>query len=537
MTRSTARRELGVVALFLALALFTTRPLGRDLRGQTLAGPDPLIDLWTVHWLTSHALEPTALFEGNVFHPARRAALFSDLSMGTALLLAPLRPVVTDPVPLYNLAVLFALTFSGWAFHRLARELGAGLAGGIVAGIIAGFGSHQVSHVYHLNLLTTGWIPLMMIGWHRLTLGKGAGAAALAGVSFALCVQSSGYYAVAVAVLSAVFWLVHLRRLRQPAVARGLAVAAVLATALCLPYVIGFLRLREEEGLRRPPGLSEKMAFRPERDLTSHTFLYRKALGGTGEHLFPGLLALGLGGLALARRRPHAAFYAGIIGVLMVMSLGPRIEVGGQALPLPYAALFAVPPLEAMRHPYTFAAVAVMFLGVLAGLGLPEGGEGGWRFAPLLVVLAIAEVAAPPLSVRTVSPGIPPVYALLQTMPPGPILEIPVVAPDAMLWAARHGLPVENGDGAFAPVYHLTLERYLQNHWLKREVDDIDASRPMAYLMERLPPRYLVLPVGRFRGMDHLIEPMSRSHVFRLAATASDGDLLYERRDPGILVQ
>jgi hypothetical protein len=100
-----------------------------------------------------------------------------------------------------------------------------------------------------------------------------------------------------------------------------------------------------------------------------------------------------------------------------------------------------------------------------------------------------------------------------------------------MLWAARHGLPVANGDGAFAPATHLVLERYIQNHWLKRgEVTDIDESRPMPSIVERIRPRYLILPVGRFRGMDHLIEPLSRSRHFRLLATASDGDLVYERR-------
>ena len=75
---------------------------------------------------------------------------------------------------------------------------------------------------------------------------------------------------------------------------RIMAGALALGALLCLPYVVGFLRLRADEGLRRPAGLSEKMAFRPGRDLTSHTYLYRYVVGdaqGT-EHLFPGALAL-----------------------------------------------------------------------------------------------------------------------------------------------------------------------------------------------------------------------------------------------------
>jgi hypothetical protein len=520
-----ALRELGVAGFFLALALVTTRPLATDLRGQTLAGPDPLIDLWTVHWLTGHVLQPGALFEGNVFYPARRAALFSDLSMGTAVLLVPLRAFVRDPVPLYNAGVLLALTFAGWCFCRLTRELGGSLAGGLVAGVVAAFGSHQVSHVYHLNLITTAWIPLLMLAWHRVAAGAGARFSALAALSLALSVQSSGYYAVAAALLTLVFWVAHRSSLREAPIARRAALALAVAVLLATPYIVGFLRLRAEEGLRRPPGLSEKMAFRPDADLTSHTYLYRGALGSTGEHLFPGLLAVALAFVGLAVRRPHARFYGAVVVVLLLVSLGPRLQLGRFTLPLPYAALFAVPPLEAMRHPYTFAAVAMMFLGVLAGLAVPPA-----RWTAFLVPLAVLEVLAPPLSVRPVPPGVPPVFQLLAGMPPGGILEVPVVAENAMLWAARHGLPVVNGDGAFAPAYQLTLERYMQNHWLKREVPDIDASKPMPYLLERIGPRYLVIPAGRDRGTAHLVEPMDRSRYFQRAATAPDGDVVYERR-------
>jgi hypothetical protein len=524
-------REIAVAAFFLALALVATRPLGSDLRGQTLAGPDPMIDLWTVSWVSGHFFQPSAVFEGNIFAPVRHTVLLSDLSMGTAVLLVPLRLFVRDPVPLYNAGVLLALTFSGWAFARLTRDLGAGLSGGLLAGTAAAFGSHQISHVYHLNLLTTGWIAVLLLALHRLERGGRWPFAALAGIAFALCVQSSGYYAVAAALLVGLFLVGFHHTLRTPAVGLHVAAALALGALLSLPYVLTFLDVREDQGLRRPPGLSEQMAFRPALDVTSHTYLYRKApvvgdARGT-EHLFPGLVVLGLVGAALAHRRPYVLFYLGLASVMVFVSLGPRLTLGGRDIPLPYAALFAIPPLEAMRHPYTFAAVAVMLLAVVAGVALPT--RPSW-LAPVLVACAVAETLAPPLSVRPVPAGVPPAYELLTRMPPGPILEIPVLAENTLLWAARHGLPVVNGDGAFAPPYHLTLDRYLKNHWLEREVSDIDQSRVMPYLVERIGPRYLVLPVGRVRGMDHLVEPLSRSRHFRLVATAADGDLVYEKQ-------
>src|SRR5262249_58062898 len=82
-----------------------------------------LIDMWTIYWLARHLLSPAQLFEGNIFHPSTHAVLHSDLSMGTVVLVAPLRLFVHDPVPFYNLAVLASLAFAGWTFHLLARHL------------------------------------------------------------------------------------------------------------------------------------------------------------------------------------------------------------------------------------------------------------------------------------------------------------------------------------------------------------------------------------------------------------------------------
>ena len=98
-----------------------------------------------------------------------------------------------------------------------------------------------------------------------------------------------------------------------------------------------------------------------------------------------------------------------------------------------------------------------------------------------------------------------------------------------MLWAARHGLTVTNGNGAFAPPLHLALDRRIQNHWLKGEATNIDESPPMP-LLQRLDVRYLVLPGARDARMSRLAAELSTSRRFRLLVTASDGALIFERQ-------
>lgn len=509
-------RQAAVLLLFLGLAAVATRPLARDLSGQMPVGPDPIIDLWTLHWLTGHALEPDRIFHGNAFHPFPHAALHSDLSLGTAVLVLPLRPFVSDPVPLYNAGLLLALAFGGWAFCRLVEELTGRLSAGLLAGVLAAFGSHQLYHVYHLNLLSTGWLALLLLALHRLAERPGPGWALLAALSFALSALSSGYYAVAGALLAVAFALARPRRLLW---GRGLAwsaAAALLAALLLWPYARAFLSLREESGLRRPPGLSARMAFRPARDLGSRSFVYAPLVGARGERLFPGLLALGLAGLALARRRPESGFYAAATGLLLLVSLGPGLELGGHQLPLPYAALFGLGPLDSMRHPYTFAAVATFTLAVLAGLGWAGLGLAARRWAGAAVVaLAALESLGPPLRVHPVPPGLPPVYERLAGLPAGAVLELPPTLPEAMLWAARHGRPTANGIGAFAPPESLRLELAVRQHWFRGRHIVVDGSPPDRLLRERFGVRYLVLDTSR-PVRRRLARALERSRGWRL---------------------
>ena len=532
-------RSAAAFLFFLAYAVLATRPLAWRAATHTLIGPDPLSHLWMVSWLTGHAFDPGQIFQGNIFHPAAHAVLLTDMSLGTAVLVLPLRLLTSEPLILFNAATILALAFGGWAFHELVHGLTGHRWAGLLAGVLAAFSSHQMSHVYHLNLLSIGWLALFLLGLHRIACPRpggdpgtergSIGAAVLAGVSFALTAQSSGYYGVAAVVLGLVFAIFHARALRQPRAARLVIGAAAIAVLLTLPYLLAFRALQEEQGIHRPPGLSLKMAFHPSRDLTSWAHVYIGLIGGDGEVLFPGLLPLVLGGIAIRRGRREAWFYAAGAAMLVIFSLGPEVTLGSWTLPMPYRWLAVLPPFDSMRHPFTFASVALFLLAVLAGMGWARLGLAAKPWAgPAIVLLAIAETMTDAPRLREIPPGLPPAYQVLETLPPGPILEVPVFAAESVLWAARHGRPVLNGIGAFGPAQTLVLDRYIQNHWLDQVPEDIDTSRPTPYLLERFPVRYVIIPVGRVAGLRRLAAAFDRSRTFRLAAVAADGDRIYE---------
>jgi hypothetical protein len=228
------------------------------------------------------------------------------------------------------------------------------------------------------------------------------------------------------------------------------------------------------------------------------------------------------------RRRPNAGFYATASAVLLLVSMGPQVRIGRNVIELPYRWLFTVPPLDSMRHPYTFAAVATFLLSVLAGIGWAAVRARARPWVGAAVVLAaILETLSPPLAVQPAAPGLPAAYRRLETLPPGPILEIPVLAAETLLWAARHGRPVLNGLGAFVPAQTQALERTIKNHWLKRVPENLDDSTPTLLLRET-PVRYVIVPADRVPRMHRLAAAFDRSSSFRLVAEVEDGDRIYE---------
>lgn len=522
--------EIAIALGYLALAVLATWPLSRDLGGFMLTRVDPFTDLWSVNWVARHFFQPAALLQGNIFYPQDHAVVFSHVHFGLMPFLVPLQFVVRDPVTLYNGALLVALAFSGWAWHWLVYVRTGSRAAGLLTGVLAAFSSHQMFHLLHLPLLCTGWIALFLLSLHKLIERPSPRSGAACGLAFGLAATTTGYYGAAAAVLGLVFALAHLRAFRPRTLAWA-AAAVLLAGLVILPYAQAFMALRRSEpAFTRPPELSAELSFNPSIDFTSRAYAYSRWLPPFGERFFPGLLGIGLVGLALFRRGRDAAFYASAFVVLMVIALGPRTPF--------YNALYSIPPLSSMRHPWTFATVALLLFYVIAGLGFARSALAGKAWAgPLFVGLAVLETLGPGPRLVRYPRGVPAVYERLRELPPGPVLEVPVYAEATMLWAARHGLPVVNGSSAFIPTRTRELRETMQREWLQQPPEDVDATESARLLVERFGLRYLILPTGRQKGvldgadaqgMAVLAAALERSRTFRLLEVTPDGDRLYE---------
>ncbi len=506
-------RELALFAFFALASGFVLRPLPFHLADQIPAGTDPPHHLYILNWLLNHGLSADR-FEGRMFHPARNAVLRSDLSMGTVVLLAPLAPLVEEPLIRFNLATWLSLAFSGWAFCFLARSWTQSTLAGVFAGVTAVLGSHQSLHYVHLNLLSVGWLPIFLLALDRILVRGTVAPVVLAGVSFALVASSSGYYGVAACVVAAAFFL---RSPSEDGLKWG-ALAAVVAAVLLSPYLIAYAGLHAEESLVRTSRELAKGSW-TFADLGSRTLLHRIWNQSPGEPLFPGFAVLGLAALALWRGSPRERTLALAAFFLFWLGLG---EPGGL-----YRILALVPPFSSMRHPVTLTAVGLMLLSVLAAFGFARLESSRPQIRWLLLGLGILETLPPQNVFSPVAPGVPPVYQALQRLPSGPVLEVPPYEAAPLIWAARRGFEIVNGGGAFIPALTTQIETATQNHWLTDSAEPIDESKATVILLNETAVRYLILPRAKRGGRGQLIRRFRESHCFT-ELSVHEWDVLFE---------
>ena len=508
--------EVAVLLGFLALAAAETG-LFSHLGTRAFAGPDPVIDIWTLHWVATHVVkDPARLFEGNIFFPAHDTVLFSDPLLGPALLVLPLLPFTSNPVLLYNAAVLLALTLTSHGLWRLTKALGADGVSALLPGIAVPYCAHQFGHLTQLNLTAICGLPWLLLALLRLLERPGWRTAAAAGLAFAWQAATSGYQAFTCALLSLTVAAWGFRAFARPRTIVFAVMAALLAGALLAPYVLGFRRLDAKERMERPveDTVTHSLSL-PDDLFRTQAFAWRRLLRPRGDSTFPGLTVLALAGAAAVRARgPHVRLLLLVAAVFLLLSLGPVLVVGGRAvMPLPYGFLHEhVPLLRAGRHPVTFVIGTVLALGVLAGLGLSA------LRPPVLVRglalgLAFVETLAP--SPKRVDRGrLPEAYGWLAAQGAEAVAELPYDDDARQFWAAYHGLCTTAGISPYAPAEHMVLAQRITHEWKREPAGDLEGTASLAIFKRLVPVTHLLLNPGRPPSLVRNVEATPRTFTF-----------------------
>jgi hypothetical protein len=497
MRSDVTRREVlfaAIGAVLLAMAM--TWPLVAHL-GAIIPRDigDPLAEAWQPAW-GGHALlhQPLHYFDANRFWPLKDSLAFGDALVGYA----PTGIIGSGPhaaIVRYDLLFIFAYALAFFGAYLLARELGIGPLGAVVAGAAFAFAPYRLEQDGHLQVISSGGIPLTIalairgIRRERPWLLFWAWVVAAWQVSIGWVLGLPFAYGLAGAVVVAiVLWL----RRGRPAVPRGMLVASAagIAVFIAVSYWIAhpYLYIADNfPAARRSP--HEVAAFSGPLKVfitaPEENFVWGGATAGIRDTLttwqektlFPGaiILVLALAGLWSSSLSKRLRIGIGIAALaVMILELGFR-EGGG--LLWPYRVLYDVlPGWDAIRTPGRLATFSTLALALLAAAGAEAAIRAAarrrwpaWAGTAIACVLALAIVTEgrslpfDPFDNQAM-PDVPPAQPSPKEIPT-PQLHLPALTAKenrAFQLASTDGFPdMVNGRASTNPAVVLDLVKHM----------------------------------------------------------------------------
>lgn len=463
---------------------------------------DPALRAWQLAW-SGYSLRTgeAQLWHANAFFPERFSFAFSDALIGYAPA-GMLGDGVGAAILRYNIVFVLATALLLMGAYALARQLGADRTGSAVAAVAFAFAPWRLAHAGHLDVVSTGAIPLALAmlarghGWslrHGFRAGRRHAGWVVGGWLVAAWQLSLGFgiglpfaYAMGVlvlvmtvSVLSCRMWRRLRRRAAGPILGRtvvtadvvGLLVFTGVGAVLAVPYLTA-ARLHSyarhttaEIDSFSPPLRSLFIAPAESRVWGAAHAVPRGSLPWQPEMtLLPGftLYALALVGLVFSvwTLRQRLFLLTGVL-VATVLSLGTGFFDGRWT----YLPLFAhLPTWSGIRTPgrlmlWTTLLLAVLAAGAvtdfvrraeqLSAMRVPPW-PGPWLRLAMLTPLLLVVVEG--LN-TTPHPTVPTAPAAMRAVP-GPMLVLPTAALGdqlVLLWSTDRFPQVANGTGAFVP--------------------------------------------------------------------------------------
>ncbi|MBL8137680.1 MAG: hypothetical protein JNL48_13730 [Acidobacteria bacterium] len=372
-----ARDWVLVAAGYSAAVLLVAWPLPLSLT-TAIGGDwgDSTFIAWTLWWVQEHLL---ALLQGDagawatmwnapIFAPHAGTLAYSEHFLAQGALGLPVFAATGNPILVYNLVLLATLALTGVATHGLTRQLTGSHLAATAAGLIGTFSDYRfLWSISHLHALSNGWWLTALWALDRVAETGSARAAVAAAASLSIFAYSSNYLTAFCAPFTGLFvlWALarrgHLRDRRRWSLI--LSVALVNAAAV-VPLMSRYLAMRD--------GLQFAWSLEAVVGNSANLAAYRAAMPWLGP-----LLALAAVGAAAPRRAvpsltPAARWVLALLSLLaFLLAMGPAITIGDSAVPGPYLLLQRfVPGFEGLRVAHRYVSVALVFVSVLAGVGV-----------------------------------------------------------------------------------------------------------------------------------------------------------------------
>lgn len=212
---------------------------------------DPLLSTWTLWWNARVLPFSAAWWNGPFYFPATDTLTLSDHRVGLSLVATPMIHLGASPLTAYNVLFVLGYLLSAVAAYALCYDITRSRGAALVGGLVFGFNPFRAAHLSHLELLSTWWLPLILLSLHRWArTGKRAWLVALA-ASLTLQALTGGYYFVFVGVLVGLWLAWFILGSKPLARYTELAVALVMPILAVVPVLLRYREAHAAMGLSR----------------------------------------------------------------------------------------------------------------------------------------------------------------------------------------------------------------------------------------------------------------------------------------------
>lgn len=405
--------EPGIILAYILLALFFTFPLILNFDGSlairttpienpiseiTKIDSDAFYQVWNL-WFFKYSLidlkiNPTS-HSDMVFYPNG----FNNAATGyenllNLLLSVPLQILFENAVLVYNILIIFNFVLAAYSTFLLANYFIKDRKIAFLAGIIFAFSPFMLARsLGHLNLFTTGAIPLFILFFLKLLKEPALKNSLYAALFFVLVAISSWHYALFSAlfiIFSLIFFLFHSpKNILNQNLFKKILLFAILSSLFIIPIIFPFLRTYHPKETITP-SLKEFIAFSAD----PLSYLMPPPLSNVGGQIlnindfksfsnndtesttYLGLLEIAVLFFYFLNRKKiksDGGLWLFLTISFFIFSLGPFLKIAGRVLyqlPLPYFFLKDALFFKFAREPARLSIFIMLFAAIIFAITL-----------------------------------------------------------------------------------------------------------------------------------------------------------------------
>lgn len=345
-------RRAGALTAYLLIAVLYTWPLV-PLSGTRISGNagDPILNTSVLWWNATNVPFSETWWNPPYYYPDHGVSTFTENLVGISLFASPIYWLTHNPLAAQNLSLYLAWPLSAFGVYLLVEWLTRRRDAAFLAGLVFGFTPYRTAELGHIQMVSSYWLPLALIGLHRYLTDRRARWLVLFGAGFALQALANGYMFFFGGVLIAL-WLAYFCSTRAswralPPILFAWSIAVLSLMPVMLRYRAVHAEYNMHRVLEDPSGFSVPMGAWAQ--VSGVVWLWRHVFPDSDHNLFPGVAALVLVvavGIRAMRQpapaadafrpaRPGIRWAAAIVGAASVaitmyaMFVGPwRITIG-----------------------------------------------------------------------------------------------------------------------------------------------------------------------------------------------------------------